>query len=162
MTVGENIFLGKEPVRARESSTGTSSTPTPAPSWRYRLDISPHAVVGRLGMGKQQMAEIAKALSEEARLLILDEPTSALSQEEVGRLMDILLTLKSQGVTCLYISHKLDEFFRLADRRHGDARRPGGGHGADRRPDPGAHGLPDGGPGDEGALPARRTAAPGR
>src|SRR5258705_9710754 len=62
-----------------------------------------------------QMTEIAKALSENARFLILDEPTSALSAAEVDQLMEILRELKSQGVTCIYISHKLEEFFRITD-----------------------------------------------
>jgi len=62
-----------------------------------------------------QMTEIAKALSENARVLILDEPTSALSAAEADQLMEILRELKSQGVTCIYISHKLEEFFRITD-----------------------------------------------
>ncbi len=69
-----------------------------------------------LGVGKQQMAEIAKALSEDAKLLILDEPTSALTQTEVLKLMEILQGLKAHGVTCIYISHKLEEFFGITDR----------------------------------------------
>jgi D-xylose transport system ATP-binding protein len=62
------------------------------------------------------MAEIAKALSEDAKLLILDEPTSALTQTEVEKLMEILRGLKDHGVTCIYISHKIEEFFQIADR----------------------------------------------
>ncbi len=116
MTVGANIFLGKEPVRFGRINWNRLYADTRTILATYRLDISPHAVVGRLGVGKQQMAEIAKALSEDARLLILDEPTSALSRQEVEKLMEILRTLRGHGVTILYISHKLDEFFRLADR----------------------------------------------
>jgi D-xylose transport system ATP-binding protein len=63
-----------------------------------------------------QMTEIAKALSENAKVLILDEPTSALSEAEVTQLMEILETLKAHGVTCIYITHKIEEFFRVADR----------------------------------------------
>jgi D-xylose transport system ATP-binding protein len=62
-----------------------------------------------------QMTEIAKALSEDAKVLILDEPTSALAEAEIEKLMEILHTLKEQGVTCIYISHKIDEFFRITD-----------------------------------------------
>ena len=62
-----------------------------------------------------QMTEIAKALSENARVLILDEPTSALTEAEIEKLMEILRTLKEHGVTCIYISHKVEEFFRIAD-----------------------------------------------
>ncbi len=116
MTVGENIFLGKEPSKRGVINWDELYSDTKKILDRYRLDISPHETVKHLGVGKQQMAEIAKALSEDARLLILDEPTSALSEEEVEKLMEILRTLKAQGVTCLYISHKLDEFFRITDR----------------------------------------------
>ncbi len=63
-----------------------------------------------------QMVEIAKALSEKALVLILDEPTSALSEAEIDKLMDILGILKNNGITCIYITHKLDELFRVTDR----------------------------------------------
>lgn len=66
-------------------------------------------------MGQMQMTEIAKALSENAKVLILDEPTSALSEAEVDKLMEILGHLKARGVTCIYITHKLEEFFRITD-----------------------------------------------
>ncbi len=69
-----------------------------------------------LGVGKMQMVEIAKALSENAKVLILDEPTSALSKAEVEKLMEILRTLKQHGITCIYISHRLEEFFLITDR----------------------------------------------
>jgi len=72
-------------------------------------------VVDDLSVGKQQMVEIAKALSEDAKVLILDEPTSALTEAEVDTLMGILRDLKTRGVTCIYISHKLEEFFRITD-----------------------------------------------
>ena len=83
---------------------------------RYRLDLPFSCPVHQLGIGKQQMVEIAKALSEDARVLILDEPTSALTEGEVTTLMEILRHLKSEGKTCLYISHKLDELFAITDR----------------------------------------------
>jgi D-xylose transport system ATP-binding protein len=116
MSVGENIFLGKEPTRFRKINRQKLYSETAEILNRYKLDISPRAVVKDLGVGKQQMAEIAKALSENAKLLILDEPTSALTQTEVEKLHEILRALKSHGVTCIYISHKLEEFFRIADR----------------------------------------------
>ena len=75
---------------------------------KYKLVINTKDLVENLGVGQQQMTEIAKALSENARLLILDEPTSALSEAEVDKLMEILSILKSHGVTCIYISHKLN------------------------------------------------------
>ncbi|MCX7038127.1 MAG: sugar ABC transporter ATP-binding protein [Spirochaetes bacterium] len=116
MTVGENIFLGKEPTELRRINRQKLYAQTQAILTRYRLDISPRAIVRDLGVGKQQMAEIAKALSEDAKLLILDEPTSALTQTEVEKLHEILRALKGHGVTCIYISHKLEEFFKIADR----------------------------------------------
>jgi D-xylose transport system ATP-binding protein len=116
MTVGENIFLGKEPVEGRRINRSSLYAQSRDILARYGLDILPQVKVMDLGVGKQQMAEIAKALSEDAKLLILDEPTSALTQTEVQKLMEILQGLKSQGVTCIYISHKLEEFFGITDR----------------------------------------------
>jgi D-xylose transport system ATP-binding protein len=115
MTVGENIFLGKEPRNGLIIDWDRLYAEAQGLLTRYRLDISPHARVKDLGVGQMQMTEIAKALSEEAKLLILDEPTSALSEAEVGKLMEILANLKEHGVTCLYITHKLEEFFRITD-----------------------------------------------
>src|SRR5262249_5580046 len=82
---------------------------------RYQLDIKPQSVVRFLGVGKMQMVEIAKALSENSQVLILDEPTSALTETEIAKLMEILATLKRHGVTCIYITHKLDELFQITD-----------------------------------------------
>jgi D-xylose transport system ATP-binding protein len=116
MTVGENIFLGKEPVEGRRINKSRLYAQSRDILSKYGLDILPQARVLDLGVGKQQMAEIAKALSEDAKLLILDEPTSALTQTEVQKLMEILRGLKAHGVTCIYISHKLEEFFGITDR----------------------------------------------
>jgi D-xylose transport system ATP-binding protein len=115
MTAGENIYLGREPSVISIINWHELYANTRELLQRYNLDISPSAQISKLGVGKQQMVEIAKALSEEAKLLILDEPTSALTEEEVSGLMGILKTLKEKGVTCIYISHKLDEFFRITD-----------------------------------------------
>ncbi|HEY1405425.1 MAG TPA: ATP-binding cassette domain-containing protein [Spirochaetota bacterium] len=115
MTVGENIYLGKEPLNGKVINWEKLYSDTSTILSRYKLDINPLATVSHLGVGKMQMAEIAKALSENAKILILDEPTSALSETEVDRLMEILHILKAQGITCIYITHKLDEFFRITD-----------------------------------------------
>lgn len=115
MTVGENIYLGKEPVKNGVINWDKLYLDTKQILERYNLDIVPQATVGNLGVGKMQMTEIAKAVSEDARVLILDEPTSALTEAEVDKLMEILDTLKEHGVTCIYITHKLEEFFRIAD-----------------------------------------------
>jgi D-xylose transport system ATP-binding protein len=115
-TVGENVYLGKEPVEHGIINWNKLYADTQAILQKYQLDVDPRETVGNLGVGKMQMVEIAKALSENARVLILDEPTSALSQAEVEKLMEILRTLKSHGITCIYISHRLEEFFLMTDR----------------------------------------------
>lgn len=115
-TVGENVFLGKEPVEHGGIVWDKVYADTQAILTKYQLDVDPRAVVNNLGVGKMQMVEIAKALSENAKILILDEPTSALSKAEVEKLMEILRTLKQHGITCIYISHRLEEFFLITDR----------------------------------------------
>jgi D-xylose transport system ATP-binding protein len=115
ITVGENIYLGKEPVELGSINWDKLYADTQQILTKYRLDIKPQAIVNQLGVGKMQMTEIAKALSENARVLILDEPTSALTDAEIDKLMEILRTLKEHGVTCIYISHKVEEFFRIGD-----------------------------------------------
>ncbi len=118
MTVAENIFLGNEPKRFggllidwdrvyRESKTLLD---------RFGLEIDPAAKVQDLGVGHRQLVEIAKALSKESRILILDEPTAALTEQEVDVLLDMLRDLKKRGMALVYISHKLDEVFAVADR----------------------------------------------
>jgi D-xylose transport system ATP-binding protein len=115
MTVGENIFLGKEPMENGVIDWDKLYAETRQILEKYKLDVPPHAIVKNLGVGKMQMVEIAKALSENAKILILDEPTSALSKAEIDKLMAILETLREHGVTCIYITHKLEEFFRITD-----------------------------------------------
>ncbi len=115
MTVGENIFLGKEPVEFGSINWDKVYSDTQKILDEYKLEIHPQDVVKNLGVGKMQMTEIAKALSEDAKVLILDEPTSALSEAEVTQLMKILMNLKAHGVTCIYITHRIEEFFHIAD-----------------------------------------------
>jgi D-xylose transport system ATP-binding protein len=115
MTVGENIFLGREPVEHGVINWDKLYAETDQILAKYHLDVHSQGVVKHLGVGKMQMTEIAKALSEDARILILDEPTSALAEAEIDQLVEILQGLKEHGVTCIYISHRLDEFFRIAD-----------------------------------------------
>jgi len=116
LTVGENIFLGHEPRKANGSIDWNKLySDTKDILKKYRLNIPYAEKVENLPVGKQQMVEIAKALSEDAKVLILDEPTSALTIHETEVLMDIIKLLKERGVTMLYISHKLEEFFEISD-----------------------------------------------
>ncbi len=116
MTVGENIFLGREPTDSKGAINWHELySETDKLLKRYNLKIPFSAKISSLGVGKQQLVVIAKALSENAKILILDEPTSALTESEVDTLMEILDQLRSEGLTCIYITHKLDEFFRITD-----------------------------------------------
>ena len=116
LDVGENIFLGKEPSRFGVIDRAELYHRTSKLLHRLRLDIDPRALAGSLGIGQQQLVEIAKALSHNARILVLDEPTSALTEYEVEVLFSILEGLVKDGVGVVYISHKLDEVFRMSDR----------------------------------------------
>ena len=117
MSVAENIFLGREPVNGGLIDWPTIFNLTAALLRRFKVEIDPETEVRRLGIGQQQLVEIAKALGMDgARVLILDEPTAALSEHEVDHLLEILRDLRRQGIACLYISHKLDEVFAISDR----------------------------------------------
>src|SRR4029077_18052078 len=83
---------------------------------RVGLEMDPGRVVKTLGIGQQQMVEIAKALAKEASILILDEPTAALTEADAERLLALVADLRRRGVASIYISHRLDEVFRIADR----------------------------------------------
>jgi len=115
MTVGENIFLGAEPCK--RGVIQWDELYHNASLWlkRVGLHLSPDTKIGNLGIGQQQLVEIAKALSKHTKILILDEPTAALTESEVSILMEILNQLRREGVTCVYISHKMPEVFALAD-----------------------------------------------
>jgi len=117
MTIAENIFLGAELQRARGVVDWNKTfQETARVLAEVGLDVNPATRVIDLGVGAQQLVEIAKALSKKARLLILDEPTAALTEREADNLLGILEALKAKGVTCIYISHRLKEVARIADR----------------------------------------------
>ncbi|MCA1556896.1 MAG: ATP-binding cassette domain-containing protein, partial [Acidobacteria bacterium] len=116
MTIGENIFLGREPRRFGVIRWDELYSRARQLLADLRLPLDPRTPVKNLGIGQQQLVEIAKALSQEARLLVLDEPTAALTDAEVETLYGILNDLRGRGVGMIYISHKLDEVFRMSDR----------------------------------------------
>jgi D-xylose transport system ATP-binding protein len=116
LTVGENIFLGREPSRFGVINWSELYHRATRLLKDLHLPIDPRTPVGSLGIGQQQLVEIAKALSQNAKILVLDEPTAALTESEVETLFAILDKLKSRGVGMIYISHKLDEVFKIGDR----------------------------------------------
>ena len=116
MTVGENIFLGREPSRFGTIRWDELYRRARSLLDDLHLSIDPHTPVRLLGIGQQQLVEIAKALSHDAQVLVLDEPTAALTDSEVETLFVILQSLRERGVGMIYISHKLDEVFRISDR----------------------------------------------
>lgn len=117
LTVAENIFLGREP-RLMPGIVDWERLFSEAGRILGELgvQIHPRDIVGELTVGQQQMVEIAKALSLKAKILILDEPTSALTETEVKHLFRIIGELKNSGVSMIYISHKMEEVFALSDR----------------------------------------------
>ncbi|MEW2570249.1 multiple monosaccharide ABC transporter ATP-binding protein [Streptomyces sp. NPDC047070] len=115
LSIAENIFLGNEhATRGFISWTETLRHATELLR-RVGLDEHPDTRVADIGVGKQQLVEIAKALSKKVKLLILDEPTAALNDEDSGKLLDLILGLKDQGITSIIISHKLNEIAAVAD-----------------------------------------------
>jgi putative multiple sugar transport system ATP-binding protein len=115
LSIAENVFLGNEPARGGVIDRHAMHARTRELLARVGLDESPATLVGTLGVAKQQSIEIAKALSRRVRLLILDEPTASLNETESARLLQLLLELKAQGLSCILISHKLNEITQVAD-----------------------------------------------
>ncbi|HEX3143333.1 MAG TPA: xylose ABC transporter ATP-binding protein [Pyrinomonadaceae bacterium] len=116
LSVAENIFLGREPRRFGVINWEDLYGRAQHLLNELNLSIDPLTPVRNLGIGQQQLVEIAKALSQNARIVVLDEPTAALTDTEVETLFGILNDLRARGVAMIYISHKLDEVFRISDR----------------------------------------------
>jgi putative multiple sugar transport system ATP-binding protein len=115
LSIAENIFLGNEQARLGVIDWSASFLKTQALLKKVGLKESPNTLITNLGVGKQQLIEIAKALSKEVKLLILDEPTASLNETDSDALLDLLLELKRQGIACILISHKLNEIAKVAD-----------------------------------------------
>jgi len=115
LSIGENLFLGNE--RQKRGFIDWNKTHLEARELlkRVKLNESSQTLVKDIGVGKQQLVEIAKALAKKVKLLILDEPTAALNEEDSNNLLDLILQLKRDGITCILISHKLNEVMKVAD-----------------------------------------------
>lgn len=116
LSVAENIFLGREPRRAGVVLWNKMLADAQQVLNKIGLEVSPETPVARLGIAQQQLVEIAKSLSQRARIFVLDEPTSALTDVEAEKLFAILRDLSAQGAAIIYISHRLVEVFQLSQR----------------------------------------------
>lgn len=117
LTVAQNIFIGREPLKGRfRIDDRQMEMDAQALFERIGVNIDPAVTLGTLTVGKQQMVEIAKAISRDSRLLILDEPTATLTQTEVDELFAIMEDLRNKGIGMIYISHRMDEITRISDR----------------------------------------------
>ncbi|WP_350335987.1 sugar ABC transporter ATP-binding protein [Coralliovum pocilloporae] len=117
LTAAQNIFIGREPRKSFGRLDDTALNAETADIFAsMNLNLDPKALVGTLTIAKQQMIEIAKALSYRSRVLIMDEPTAALNDAEIAELFVIIRRLKQEGVGIVYISHKMDELKQIADR----------------------------------------------
>jgi ribose transport system ATP-binding protein len=118
LSVEENMFLGREFKVGRTGFVNWPRMRSEASKYLQQLgmDLNPDTPVGELSVGQQQMVEIAKALSMHAQILVLDEPTAALTKREIEKLFQVIEALKEQGVGMIYISHRMEEIFQISDR----------------------------------------------
>ncbi len=116
LTVAENVFIGREPNRGRFVRWGALHQQTRDLMNNLGVNVSPGITVRNLSVAEQQMVEIARALSVKSRVIIMDEPTSSLTENEVDHLFSIMRGLKEQGMGVIFISHRMDEIFKICDR----------------------------------------------
>ena len=116
LPVYENIFIGNEVNHKGVLDFNQTIVESKKLLEKVNLRVNPETLIKDLGVGKQQLVEIAKALSKDVKLLILDEPTAALNEDDSENLLQLLLELKNQGITCIMISHKLKEVISVADK----------------------------------------------
>lgn len=115
LSIAENIFLGNEQAKNGVINWNETTVQTRELLQKVGLDEAPNMLITNIGVGKQQLVEIAKALSKEVKLLILDEPTAALNEDDSENLLNLLLEFKNQGMSAIIISHKLNEISKVAD-----------------------------------------------
>ena len=115
LSIAENIFLGNERTKNGVVNWNETTIKTNELLKKVGLEESPNTLIANIGVGKQQLVEIAKALAKKVQLLILDEPTAALNEDDSENLLNLLLELKKQGITSILISHKLNEISKVAD-----------------------------------------------
>jgi ABC-type sugar transport system ATPase subunit len=116
MSIAENVFIGREPGRWPFVDRRRMARETLAITQRLGLNLKPRAIVHDLSVAEQQMVEIARALSMKSRLIVMDEPTSALSAAEVEKLFRIIRDLKAQGLSIVFVTHRLEEVMAICDR----------------------------------------------
>lgn len=116
MTVAENLFLGREPRKGPFVDWFEMNRKAKELIQTLGVRLEPETPLSNLGVGQKQLVEILRALGKQSIVLILDEPTAALSEAEARQLLEILRQLKRQGLACLYVSHRLEEVFEIADR----------------------------------------------
>ncbi len=116
LSIAENVFLGNEQAKTGVIDWNETTTRTNELLSLVGLHESPNTLITNIGVGKQQLVEIARALAKEVKLLILDEPTAALNDEESNKLLDLLRDLRTKGITSILISHKLNEVEKVSDR----------------------------------------------
>src|SRR5690242_14298229 len=115
LSIAENIFLGNEQAKRGIINWNETILKTRELLNKVGLTEDPNTLITNLGVGKQQLVEIAKALSKEVKLLILDEPTASLNERDSDALLQLLLQFKAQGISSILISHKLNEISKFAD-----------------------------------------------
>lgn len=116
LSIAENIFLGNERAKRGVIDWNRTNAEAKALMEKVGLDELPDTIVSNIGVGKQQLVEIAKALGKDVKVLILDEPTAALNDDDSQKLLDLIVGLKESGISCVIISHKLSEIRQVADR----------------------------------------------
>jgi ABC-type sugar transport system ATPase subunit len=116
LNVVENLYMGRMPARMWQVRWKEMDAQSRAALAQVGLEVDPHLLMSELSISQRQLVEIAKALSIRARLIIMDEPNSSLSETETERLFGVIASLKERGVSVIYVSHKIDEVLRIADR----------------------------------------------